>query len=119
MAAARLELLRLGIVEMAEQDLVRQRQRPREPAAHDREVALHGLRRCGRHRRCGRGHSIFVMPRGRVGSLGAIDPIIWIRQYPYLEIWQMELRHLRYFVAVAEEATSRARPSGSACNSRR
>ena len=50
----------LGIVEMSEQHLVRQRQRPAEPAAHDGEVALHRLIDLGRHlrRRFDRHHAL-------------------------------------------------------------
>ena len=48
-ALARLHFLMLGIVEMAQQDLVRQGQRLTEPASHDGEVARHRLVDLSRH----------------------------------------------------------------------
>ena len=52
-AAPRLHLLVLGIVEMAEEHLVRERQRAAEPSAYDGDVALHRLVDLGGHLRRG------------------------------------------------------------------
>ena len=106
-AVAWLQFLRFGGVEMAEQHFVRKRQRLLHSTADDGEVLPHRRVEFGCHvgRGFDRNHCLVPLcsERGE-NSLRRTDELLYGDSNIHIYwIWQMELRHLRYFIAVAEE----------------